>query len=70
MRNFISKLREHHQVKTEMTSAKIFVIYTRISDGGLGVDYFDSYEEITEEELEYYINGCGEIRTLERFESK
>jgi hypothetical protein len=36
----------------------------------LGVDYFDSYEEITEEELEYYINGCNEIRTLERFETK
>lgn len=67
MKRFLAKLQNHHQVEIERSNAKILVVYVRSVDGSMGVDMFEDYEEINDEEIEYYINQCNDIRILERW---
>lgn len=67
MKRFLQKLKGHHQVEIERSNAKIFVIYVRSIDGTMGIDYFEDYDEINDEEIEYYINECNDVRVLERW---
>lgn len=66
MKNFIAKLKKHHQIEVEKMTAKIVIVFRRSIDGSIGIDYYQSYEEITEQELQYYIKECDEIRIAER----
>jgi hypothetical protein len=62
MKNFLKELKKHHQVSLETIpwNANHMITYIN-ADGGVGIDYFETLEEITQEEFDFYTT-CYQVR--------